>query len=93
MSFGRVGAPTTVSDIRLVNWEEGGYRVTNKPNPQGEVIIGGDNVSRGYYKLQSKTDEDFFEEDGRRWFKTGDIGEFHPDGVLKIIGKWFDTDE
>lgn len=87
MTYGRVGAPTTMSDIRIVTWEEGGYRVTNKPYPQGEIIIGGDNVSRGYYKLQRKTDEDFFDEEGRRWFKTGDIGEVHPDGVLKIIGK------
>lgn len=87
MSYGRAGAPTTTCDIRLVGWEEGGYRVTNKPYPQGEIIIGGDSVSRGYYKLPQKTDEDFFDEDGRRWFKTGDIGEIHPDGVLKIIGK------
>lgn len=89
MSYGRAGAPTTMCDIRLVGWEEGGYRVTNKPYPQGEIIIGGDSVSRGYYKLQQKTNEDFFDEDGRRWFKTGDIGEVHPDGVLKIIGKYF----
>lgn len=88
MTYGRVGAPTTMCDIRLVTWEEGGYRVTNKPFPQGEILIGGDSVSRGYYKLQTKTDEDFFEEDGRRWFKTGDIGEIHPDGVLKIIGEF-----
>lgn len=69
-----------------MNWEEGGYRVTNKPYPQGEIVIGGNGVSRGYYKLEEKTAEDFFDENGRRWFKTGDIGEFHEDGVLKIIG-------
>lgn len=89
MNYGRVGAPSTMCDIRLVNWEEAGYRVTNKPFPQGEIIIGGDSVSRGYYKLPSKTEEEFFDEDGKRWFKTGDIGEFHADGVLKIIGKFF----
>lgn len=37
--------------------------------------------------MKDKTSEEFFNEDGRRWFKTGDIGEVHPDGVLKIIGK------
>lgn len=87
MTYGRVGAPTTMCDIRLVTWEEGGYRITNKPYPQGEIVIGGDSVSQGYYKLQKKTAEDFFEEEGRRWFRTGDIGEVHSDGVLKIIGK------
>lgn len=53
-------------DIRLVTWEEGGYRVTNKPHPQGEIIIGGDCVARGYFKLEEKTAEEFFDEDGRR---------------------------
>lgn len=87
ITYGRTGAPLTVCDIRLVNWEEGNYRVTNKPYPQGEVIIGGDCVSLGYYKLPHKTADDFFEEDGKRWFKSGDIGEIHPDGVLKIIDR------
>lgn len=83
---GRVGAPTTVCDIRLENWEEAGYRVTDHPHPRGEIVIGGDIVSAGYYKLPDKTKEDFFQEDGRQWFRTGDIGEFHPDGSIKIIG-------
>ncbi|KAL9914432.1 acyl-CoA synthetase long-chain isoform 3-T6 [Glossina fuscipes fuscipes] len=87
MQYGRTGAPLTICDVRLVNWEEGNYRVTNKPYPQGEVLIGGECVSMGYYRLPSKTAEDFFEEDGKRWFKTGDIGEMHPDGVLKIIDR------
>lgn len=84
---GRVGAPTTVCDIRLENWEEAGYRVTDHPHPRGEILIGGDIVSAGYYKLSEKTKEDFFQEDGRQWFRTGDIGEFHQDGSIKIIGK------
>ncbi|XP_017066171.1 long-chain-fatty-acid--CoA ligase 3 isoform X3 [Drosophila eugracilis] len=87
MTYGRTGGPLTVCDIRLVNWEEGNYRVTNRPYPQGEVLIGGECVSQGYYKLPGKTNEDFFEDDGQRWFKTGDIGEIQADGVLKIIDR------
>ncbi|XP_017797375.1 PREDICTED: long-chain-fatty-acid--CoA ligase 4 isoform X1 [Habropoda laboriosa] len=86
-STGRVGAPTTVCDIRLENWEEAGYRVTDTPFPRGEIVIGGENVSAGYYKLPDKTKEDFFEEDGRQWFRTGDIGECHADGSIKIIDR------
>ncbi|KAJ8983773.1 hypothetical protein NQ317_000333 [Molorchus minor] len=48
----------------------------------GEILLGGDNISAGYYKLPDKTEEDFFEADGKRWFKTGDICEVHPDGVI-----------
>uniref|UniRef100_A0ABD2X123 long-chain-fatty-acid--CoA ligase n=1 Tax=Trichogramma kaykai TaxID=54128 RepID=A0ABD2X123_9HYME len=86
-STGRVGAPTTGCDIMLENWEEAGYRVTDTPNPRGEIVIGGDNISAGYYKLPDKTKEDFFIREGKRWFRTGDIGEVHPDGAIKIIDR------
>lgn len=73
-------------NFRLMNWEEGNYTVKDKPYPRGEIVIGGDNISDGYYKLPDKTKEDFFVDSNKRWFKTGDIGEIHSDGVLKIIG-------
>lgn len=76
----------------MCSWEEASYHVTNKPYPQGEILIGGDCVSNGYYKMDEKTAEEFFDEDGRRWFNTGDIGEFHEDGVLKIIGKFWNSE-
>lgn len=108
LALGRVGAPATNVDIRLINWEEGNYRITDKPHPRGEIVIGrsyiccrmwpwtnsnfvslgGDNVSPGYYKNPMKTAEDFFNEGERRWFRTGDIGELHADGVIKIIGEF-----
>ena len=31
---------------RIINWEEGNYRVTDKPNPRGEIIIGGDSIAK-----------------------------------------------
>lgn len=68
----------------------GGYYSTDKPNPRGEILIGGPNVAMGYYKYDGKNQGDFFvDANGQRWFCTGDIGEFHPDGCLKIIGRKF----
>eukprot|EP00092_Neocalanus_flemingeri_P005787 GFUD01006229.1.p1 GENE.GFUD01006229.1~~GFUD01006229.1.p1 ORF type:complete len:726 (-),score=213.49 GFUD01006229.1:423-2600(-) len=84
---GRAGAPLMDVDIKLVDWDEGNYRVTDKPNPRGEVHVGGDNVAVGYFKNEEETEANFYEENGRRWFKTGDIGEFDNDGVLKIIDR------
>ena len=68
-----------------MNWEEGNYRVTDKPNPRGEIHVGGFNVAVGYYKQPDKTKEEFYEENGRRWFKTGDIGEFNSKGMLQVF--------
>lgn len=87
IGLGRSGAPFSMSLIKLVNWEEGNYFVTNKPYPQGEVLIGGENVADGYFKMPEETAESFFIEDGMRWFRSGDIAEIHEDGSLKIIGE------
>lgn len=69
-------------------WDQfsGNYYTTDKPYPRGEVIIGGDHVTVGYYKL--KDDNSFFEKDGKRWFRTGDIAEYHHEGYFKIIGRF-----
>lgn len=65
----------------------GNYTVRDKPYPRGEIVIGGPNVTRGYFKNPKKTAQEFeVDRNGQRWFHTGDIGEFHPDGCLKIIG-------
>ena len=39
-STGRVGPPCTGCDIRLDDWDEGNYRVTDKPFPRGEIVLG-----------------------------------------------------
>lgn len=37
--------------------------------------------------MEEKTKEDFFFENGRRWFRSGDIAQLEPEGVLKIIDR------
>uniref|UniRef100_A0AAQ5Z5Y3 long-chain-fatty-acid--CoA ligase n=1 Tax=Amphiprion ocellaris TaxID=80972 RepID=A0AAQ5Z5Y3_AMPOC len=87
-STGRVGGPLVCCEIKLKDWVEGGYRSTDKPHPRGEILIGGPNITMGYYKKEAKNQEDFFvDENGQRWFCTGDIGEFQEDGCLKIIDR------
>uniref|UniRef100_A0A668ANH6 long-chain-fatty-acid--CoA ligase n=1 Tax=Myripristis murdjan TaxID=586833 RepID=A0A668ANH6_9TELE len=87
ISTGRVGAPLICCEIRLRDWFEGGYTKNDKPHPRGEILIGGPNVTMGYYKSESN-DQDFFVDDkGQRWFCTGDVGEIHPDGCLQIVDR------
>merc|ERR1719197_668526 len=83
--YNRAGAPFTCCEIKLVS--AGKYSV-DSPVPQGEICIRGDNVTLGYYENKEKTDEVFItEEDGERWFHTGDVGQWNDDGTLSIIGR------
>jgi len=38
-------------------------------------------------KMPDKTAEDYFEEDGMRYFRTGDVGQWEADGALRIIDR------
>jgi len=82
-----VGSVIPCSEIRLVDWCEGGYRCTDKPNPRGEIYIGGDNVAVGYYKQPEMTDAEFKVINGVRYFASGDIGEMLSNGNMKIIDR------
>ena len=53
----------------------------------GEICIGGPIVTAGYWKMPEKTAEDYFEEDGVRYFRTGDVGQWEADGALRIIDR------
>jgi long-chain acyl-CoA synthetase len=70
-----------------VSWSEGNYSVTDSVGPRGEIHVGGAHVAAGYYNMPDKTAEEFYEQDGRRWFKTGDIGHVMSDGSFKIIDR------
>ena len=88
LDVGHVGGPSAGCLIKLVDWPEGGYKATDKPNPRGEIVIGGDVVSNGYYKKPELTEEYFkVDENGVKWFSTGDVGEGLPTGVFKIIDR------
>lgn len=87
-SVGRVGAPLPCSFVKVVDWPEGGYLTTDSPMPRGEIVIGGPNVTLGYFKNDGKTKEVYkVDERGMRWFYTGDIGQFHADGCLEIVDR------
>ncbi|XP_021966745.2 long-chain-fatty-acid--CoA ligase 4 [Folsomia candida] len=87
LSVGRIGPPFQCCNIRLIDWDEGNYSVQDQPFPRGEICIGGPNVAMGYLKEDDASKDDFFEEGGTRWFRTGDIGQLESDGSFRIIDR------
>jgi long-chain acyl-CoA synthetase len=77
------GIPACV-EVKLVDFSEAGYFATNKPHAQGEIWIRGESVPGSYFQNEKETSEAFAP---GGWFKTGDIGEWHENGHLKVIDR------
>ena len=81
---GTVGRPLPGVNVRVV--DDAGDECS--PGTIGSVQVRGPNVFAGYWRLPDKTREEFTA-DG--WFRTGDVGEWVPDGpaegYLRLVGR------
>ncbi|XP_010261577.1 PREDICTED: long chain acyl-CoA synthetase 4-like isoform X1 [Nelumbo nucifera] len=80
--LGTVGPPVPNVDACLESVPEMGYDALSS-KPRGEICVRGNTLFSGYYKREDLTKEVMV--DG--WFHTGDIGEWQPDGSMKIIDR------
>jgi amino acid adenylation domain-containing protein len=53
----------------------------------GELWIGGISLASGYRANPLATASRFIEYQGQRWYKTGDLGRYWPDGMLEFLGR------
>ena len=75
---GSAGKAVVGAEIRIDNPNENG---------EGEVLISSKTLMIGYYEDEEATKEAIFEENGKRWFRSGDVGYMDKDGFLYITGR------
>ncbi|WP_433563234.1 acyl-CoA synthetase [Nocardia sp. CA-151230] len=77
--LGSAGVPSFFTDVRVVDGE--GAEVG--PGERGEVLVGGPNVMRGYWK-QPEVTADVLREG---WFHSGDVATVDADGYVFIVDR------
>uniref|UniRef100_A0A8C9SJ13 Arachidonate--CoA ligase n=1 Tax=Scleropages formosus TaxID=113540 RepID=A0A8C9SJ13_SCLFO len=78
---GHVGAPLPCAVVKLADIPDMNYYAKNG---QGEICISGHSVFRGYLRDEARTAEAL---DSEGWLHTGDVGQWLPNGTLRIIDR------
>ncbi|KIX99858.1 uncharacterized protein Z520_04494 [Fonsecaea multimorphosa CBS 102226] len=85
-----VGCITPNMEYRVVDpdtMQDTGYESDGSAVP-GELWLRGPNVTKGYYRNEEATKSGFAsDEEGKLWFRTGDIGTIDKDGFLTIVDR------
>ncbi|MGV2698213.1 UNVERIFIED_CONTAM: amino acid adenylation domain-containing protein, partial [Raoultella ornithinolytica] len=69
------------------------YRVVDEQNRDcpdwvsGELWIGGIGVAEGYFNDPLRSEQQFLTLSGERWYRTGDLGCYWPDGTVEFLGR------
>lgn len=77
------GFPLSNQEFRVVDE----LRRDRPDRAAGELWIGGAGLARGYCGGPELTEARFVDDGGRRWYRTGDLGRYWPDGTLEFCGR------
>ena len=79
-----LGIPIADTDSRIIDPET---RVELPQGATGEIVTNGPGVFQGYWNDAAKTADAFIEHDGKRFFRTGDLGRIDEDGYFFMVDR------
>ena len=83
--IGTVGLPVQSTRVRLMDLETGAQEVPL--GEEGEVIVRGPQVMKGYLNRPDETDIAIREIKGEKWLYTGDVARMDADGYFTIVDR------
>lgn len=72
-----IGLPLKNIEMRIFDGEK-----PLKPNEEGEICVAGGQLFNGYLNMPEATAATYFEYDGKRFVRSGDIGHMDADGFV-----------
>lgn len=79
-----MGIPTFDVDARIINPET---LQELGPGEQGEVVVNGPQVLKGYWNRPEETEAAFITLEGKQFFRTGDIAKYDEEGYFFIVDR------
>ena len=91
-----IGSPLSSNDIVSIGktFKNSGVLLVDdnnkdiiEPNQEGELCLCGEQLTPGYWNNDKENAEKFFEKDGKRYYRSGDICYYAEDGNLMYVSR------
>jgi long-chain acyl-CoA synthetase len=85
---GTLGTPIPNTHAAIAHMEKNEFL---PPGEEGEIVVSGPQILKGYWKRPEANKKSFFEAGSRSWFRTGDVGWMDEEGYFHFVERTKDV--